>query len=185
MNLQQLALDHLLGEADEQIENAQVALFERHLEGLHVKPVAGQHAFFVAPGGVGRGAAAAGVGAVDDVVVDQRGGVHHLDHRAEADGALARVAEQMRGQQQQRRPDALAAALAQVFGDLSDGADAGGSVAAQLLLHRDEVLPQQLKDLSRRRYGECAQSSPILTAFRCDQSAIDGGRAGSITCGSS
>jgi hypothetical protein len=59
LNLQQLALDHLLGEADEQVEHAQVLLFQRHLEGLHVEPVAGQHAFFVAPGGVGRGPAAA------------------------------------------------------------------------------------------------------------------------------
>jgi hypothetical protein len=68
----------------------------------------------------------------------------------------------MRGQQQQRRPDALAAAFAQVLGDLGDGADAGGGVAAQFLLHRDEVFPQQLKDLSRRGYRECAQSAPIL-----------------------
>ena len=163
MNLQQLAFDHLLRQPDEQIEHAQVLLFERHLEGLHVKPVAGQHAFLVAPGGVGRRAAAARVGAVDDVVVDQRGGVHHLHHRAQADGAGAGVAEQVRGEQQQRRPDALAAALAQVFGNFGDGADAGGGVAAQLLLDRHEVFPQQLEDLSRRRYGQCAQSSVSLS----------------------
>ena len=161
MNLQQLALDHLLGQADQQVEHAQVLLFQRHLEGLHVKPVAGQHAFLVAPGGVGRRAAAAHVRAVDNVVVDQRRRVHHLHHRAQADGALARVAQHVRGEQQQRRADALAAALAQVFGNLRDGADAGGGVAAQLLLDRHEVVPQQIEDLSRRRYRQCAQSSPV------------------------
>ena len=115
-----------------------------------------------------RGAAAAGVGAVDDVVVDQRGGVHHLDHRAQADGARAGVAKLMRGQQQQRGANALAAALAQVLGDFGDGADAGGGVAAQLLLDRHEVFPQQLEDFSRRRYRQCAQVYRFSRfPFRC------------------
>jgi hypothetical protein len=68
----------------------------------------------------------------------------------------------VRREQQQRGPDALAAALAQVFGNLRDGAYAGGGVAAQLLLDRHEVVPQQIEDLSRRRYRQCAQSSPVL-----------------------
>ncbi len=59
----------------------------------------------------------------------------------------------MRRQQQQRRTDALAAALAQVLGDLRDGADAGCRVAAQLLLYRDQVFAQKLEDLSRGGYG--------------------------------
>ena len=165
MNLQQLALDHLLGQADQQVEHAQVLLFQSHLEGLHVEPVAGQHAFLVAPGGVGRRPPAARVGAVDNVVVHQRRGVHHLHHRAQPDGALAGVAQRVRREQQQRGPNALAAALAQVFGDLRDGADAGGGVAAQLLLDRHEVVPQQIEDLSRRRYRQCAQSSPVLVLY--------------------
>ena len=82
----------MLCEADEQVEHAQVALLERHLEGLHVKPVAGQDAFLVTPICVCGGAAAAHVGAVDDVVVDQRSGVQHLDDRAQTNGSLARVA---------------------------------------------------------------------------------------------
>ena len=162
MNLQQLALDHLLGEADEQVEHAQVALFERHFESLHVEPVAGQNALLVAPGGVGGRPAAARVGAVNNVVVDQRGRVHHLDHRAKANSAVAKKIQLMRSQQQKRGPDALAAAFAQVLGNFGDGADAGSGVAAELLFHRNEVLPQQLKDLPRRSYRECAQSAPIL-----------------------
>jgi hypothetical protein len=88
--------------------------------------------------------------------------VHHFDDRAEADGTRTKEPQLMRGEQQERRPNALAAAFAQVLGDLSDGADAGGGVAAEFLLYRDKVLPQQLKDLPRRGYGECAQSAPIL-----------------------
>ena len=60
LHLQQFAFDHLLGERDEQVEDAEVALFQRGREGLHVEPVAGEDALGVAPGGVGGGPAAAG-----------------------------------------------------------------------------------------------------------------------------
>ena len=75
LHLEELALDHLLGEGDEEVEDVEVALGEGGVEGLHVEPVAGEDAFGVAPGGVGGGAAAASVGLVDDVVVDEGGGV--------------------------------------------------------------------------------------------------------------
>ena len=86
-HLQQFALDHLLGEFDQRVENAEVALLHRDLEGLHVEPVAGQHALGISPVRVGRRAPAPGLGLVDDVVVHQRGGVNDLDHRAQPDGA--------------------------------------------------------------------------------------------------
>ena len=114
LHLQQLALDHLLRERDEQFEDAEVALLQRATEGLHVEPVAGEHALRVAPGRVRRRTSAARVGLVDDVVVDQRRGVEHLDDRAEADAALARAAERLGREQQQQRANALAAAGDQV-----------------------------------------------------------------------
>src|SRR6202012_90837 len=89
LHLEQLAFDHLLGERDEEVEDVKVALFEGRGEGLHVEPVAGEDALGVAPGGVGGGAAAAGVGLVDDVVVDEGGGVEHLDYGAQADAGVA------------------------------------------------------------------------------------------------
>jgi len=63
----------------------------------------------------------------------------HLDYSAEADGAGTRVIEQMGRKEQQGRTDALAPAFAQVFGNFGDGADAGGGVAAQLLLDCYEI----------------------------------------------
>ena len=76
--------------------------------------------------------------------------------------SVPRVAQHVRREQQERRANALAAAFAQVFGDLSDRADAGGSVAPEFLLDGHEVVPQKIEDLSRRRYCQCAQSSPVL-----------------------
>ena len=80
-HLQQFALDHLLREFDQRVENAEVALLHRDLEGLHVEPVAGQHALRIAPLRIGRGTAAARLGLVDDVVVNQGRGVNDLDDR--------------------------------------------------------------------------------------------------------
>ena len=88
-DLQQFAFDHLLGQFDQRVEDAEVALLHRDLEGLHVEPVAGEHALGVAPLRVGRRTAAARLGFVDDVVVNERGGVDDLDHGAQPDGAAS------------------------------------------------------------------------------------------------
>jgi hypothetical protein len=64
--------------------------------------------------------------------MDKRGGVHHFDNRAETDSAVADVALRLGREQQQRRPDALAAAFAQILGDFGDGLDGGDGVIAEL-----------------------------------------------------
>ncbi len=124
----------------------EIALLHRDLEGLHVEPVAGQHALGVAPLRVGGGTAAAGLGFVDDVVVDQGRGVNDLDHRAQLDGALAAVVHQLGGEQQQGRAQAFAAAGAQIFADLGDGPHARDGVAAELALDGGEVVVQQVEN---------------------------------------
>ena len=77
--LEEFAFDHFLGEIDEDVEDAEIAFLQGDVEGLHVEPVAGEDAAMIAPAGVGGGAAAAGVGAVDDVVVNQSGAVEEFD----------------------------------------------------------------------------------------------------------
>ncbi len=86
LKLQELAFHHDLGETDQQVEDQEVALAEGDLEGLHVEPVAGEDAGVVAPLGIGGRTAAAGLGGVDDVIVDQGGGVDLLDDGAEVNG---------------------------------------------------------------------------------------------------
>ncbi len=116
------------------------------LEGLHVEPVAGQHALGVAPLRVGGGTAAAGLRFVDDVVVDQGCGVDDLDHGAQFDGALAGVVHQLAGKQEQRRTQTFAAAGAKIFADLGNGPHAGNGVASELALDGREVVVQQVKN---------------------------------------
>jgi hypothetical protein len=76
--------------------------------------VASEYGDGVRPPRVGGRRSAPDVGLVHDVVVVERGQVGQLDdHRCVEDPGSARVAE-LRGQQRQQRPEALAAGLDQV-----------------------------------------------------------------------
>src|SRR5690349_23875310 len=55
--LEQFAFDHVLRDLDKEIEDAEIAFGERHLERLHVKPVSREDAHVIAPTCVGGGAA--------------------------------------------------------------------------------------------------------------------------------
>src|SRR5579859_3000261 len=156
-NLEQLAFHHLLGEVDENVEDAEVALLHGDLEGLHVKPVAGEHAHGVSPLRVGRRTPATGLGFVDNIVVNQGGGVDDLHYRAQLDGAATGISEELGREQQQRRTDALAAASAQILANFSDGADTRDRVASELALDGGKVFPQQVKNLFPRNGCGAAQ----------------------------
>ena len=101
------------------------------------------------------------------------------------------VVEQVGGEQQQGRTDALAASFAQVLGNFGNGADAGGGVAAQLLLDGYEVFSQQLENLSCGRYGQGAQSCRFSRFLFLDRLGLGGtdsrkpARRSLNSCGSS
>ena len=143
--LQQFAFDHVLREVDQDIEHREIPLAQRHLKRLHVQPVAREHAHVVAPARVRARAAAARFRAVDHVVVDQRRAVDHLDHRAEVDRAFAAIARRARAQQQQRRPQPLSAALAQVARNLRHRLDRAAALPGDLLFDQREVVSHQIE----------------------------------------
>ena len=82
LGAEDLALDHLDRRVREEPQDLEVPLGQRHGHRVHVEVVADQHRQVVAPAVVDRRPAAADVGLVDDVVVDQRGRVDELHHRA-------------------------------------------------------------------------------------------------------
>src|SRR6202011_2537217 len=98
------------------------------------------------------------VGLVDDVVVDEGGGVEHLDYGAEADAAVAGRAEGFGREQEEERAGAFAAACDEVLGDVSDDLDVGGRLAGELLLDGCEVVAEEVEDFACGRYGEGAHS---------------------------
>jgi hypothetical protein len=118
--LQEFAFDHFLGEIDEDIEDVEIALFEGNLERLHVEPIAGEDAAMIAPAGVGGGTAAASVGAVNHIVVDESGTVEEFDDGSETNGAT-RIGGAAAGitvaEKEQRGTEAFAAATEKITGD--------------------------------------------------------------------
>ncbi|MGY4368389.1 hypothetical protein ACVW1A_004454 [Bradyrhizobium sp. LB1.3] len=87
---------------------------------LAEQEVADQHARFVAPEHPRRQLAAAHLALVDDVVVQERGGMHELDGGGELDMAVAGVAGEVGHGERQHRPQALAPGGDQMVGDLGD-----------------------------------------------------------------
>src|SRR3982751_5269856 len=80
VELDEFAFDHFLREVDEDIEDSEVALFQSHLEGQHVQPVAGENAAVIAPARICRGTAASRVRRVDHIVVNEGGAVKQLHY---------------------------------------------------------------------------------------------------------
>ena len=90
------------------------------VEGVREQVVAEQHGVVNAPAGVDRADVPAHGGAVEDVVVDQRGRVDHLHHGAEDVMGRRDSAAGAGGQQQQDRPQPLAAVVPDVIDDRLD-----------------------------------------------------------------
>ena len=76
--------------------------------GVAEEIVAEQDRRLRAPFGVDRPAMASGARLVQDIVVDQRGGVDHLDRRRQADMLFADAAASPSRGEQQQRPEPLA-----------------------------------------------------------------------------
>src|SRR3989442_8244554 len=143
--LEQLSFHHHLGQPDQEVEDFEIPLGQSDVEGLHVKPVAGQDARMVAPTRVGRGMAPPGFSLVNHVIVNERRGLEKLDDGAEAEGGSALVPAHLAREQHQRRPDPLAAVQVQVLTNLRDGAHTRGGLLRELFLDLLEVRADQVK----------------------------------------
>ena len=137
--LQHLALGDAVGGIGEDAHDAHVVQFHHHLERTRVQEIADQNAGRIAPHRVRGLAAAAQVRFVDHVVVQQGRGVDELDQRGELDVMAAAVAGRVRRDQVQHRPQALAAAADDVFGDLVDQHHVGGESRTDQRVDRGPV----------------------------------------------
>src|SRR5262249_39913010 len=105
------------------------------------------------------GTAAPRLGFINNVVVDQRGRVDDLDHRAETYGAAFGVGKELGRKQQQSRPDPLASPAAQVLADIGDGAHAGDGIVAEFAFDGCQIVTQQVKNFFGSGCGGCAQKA--------------------------
>ena len=151
--LVELALDHLQRRVAEQPHDLERVLRQRHRHRADVEVVAEQHRDVAAPARVRGQPAAAGLGAVDDVVVDERGRVDELDDGRVEHRAIPGVAAEPGRQQQHGRPHALAAAHLDVLAHLRDELDARLEVTGELALDVRELVADRLEDLGETRNG--------------------------------
>jgi hypothetical protein len=104
------------------------------------------------------GTAAARLGFVDNVIMNQRGSVNNFLDRAQFDGAPSVVIEKPRREQQQHGTNALAATAAQIFADLGNRLHARNRIPPELALNRREIATQQFEDFFSVDDGWRAQS---------------------------
>ena len=96
---------------------------DHHLEGLAEQEIADQDAGRIPPQHPRRLLAAPHLAVIDDIVVEERGGVHELDAGREIHMAGAFVTAHPGGGEGQHRPEPLAAGGDEMIGDLGDQRD--------------------------------------------------------------
>jgi len=105
----------------------------------------------IAPAGIGGGAAAAGVCAVDDVIVDEGGAVKKFDYGGEANCSRTIFTGVSVGKQEQRGTQALAASAKEIAGDFADRLVSGRALAGELLFDENEVVANQIENFFDRQ----------------------------------
>ncbi len=116
----------------------------------------------IAPSRIRGGPAAARVGAIDDVVVDQRGAVDQLDDGGKPDGAFAPIAGVACGKQEKSRPQALSAPSQQIAANLRDRLEGGSTLAGQFALDEGEVITDKIENFFCSQQGD----GPLLPLAR-------------------
>ena len=109
--------------ARQDAQHLEAAILDHQLEAAREEEIADQHAGRIAPDDVGGARPRLQARAVDDVVVEQGGGVDELDRGGELVVAGAAIIEQAGAGQGQHRPHPLAAAGDEMAGKLRDQGD--------------------------------------------------------------
>ena len=146
----ELPFDHLQRDVAQHADQIERIVRQRERHRFDVQIVAEKHGDVVAPPRVDRQPAAAQIGVVDDVVVDERRGVNEFDDRRVQDRPIAGVAAEARRHQQHRGTNALSAAGLDVPPDLRNQLDLRLDVPAEFTIDRLEVGANGLEDLRQR-----------------------------------
>lgn len=128
----------------ENLQDLQRAVLDHELERTAEQKISDQNAGFVAKDRVRRRLAAPEIRFIDDVVMQERGGVDELDTGGERDVALALVTAQSRGNQQQQRPYALATRRDDMPRKLRDQRHVALHIVDDDLVDLLEVVPHQV-----------------------------------------
>jgi len=118
--LGQFALDHPGGQVGQDPDDAIVPRPKGQADGFDEEVIPDQDRDVGAPLDVRRNRPPARSGVVDDVVVNEAGGVDHFDERREGGVFRTRVAGDFRGEKEKRRPQAFPPVLEDGAADVGD-----------------------------------------------------------------
>jgi hypothetical protein len=105
----------------------------------------------ITPARIRRRAAAAGVSAVDYVIVNERSAVKKFNDGGEANCAGTIFASISIGEQEQRGTQALAASTEKIAGDFADRLVGRGALARQFLFDEDQIVAHQIENFFNRQ----------------------------------
>ena len=138
--LQHLALGDDAGGLGDDAHHFHGAERHHHLEGAGIEEIAHQDAGGVAPEGVGGGATTAHSRGIDDIVVQQGGGVQEFDGRRQQLQIVIGAPERLAGQQDQQRTQALATRGDDVVANLLDQRHARGQLLTDDAVYGGEIV---------------------------------------------
>ncbi len=140
--LEDLAFGHHGGGVGQHLQDLQFIGGHRQGQGFGQEKVTHQDYRLVAPDGVGGGRPPAHAGRVDNIVVQQGGGVEVFEDRGKTAQAIALAAAHPGRQNEQQRPDALAAAEQDMAPHLGDQRHVSLEIGRQRLIDGGHVLFQ-------------------------------------------
>ena len=185
--LQHFAVGNLAGGVGHDPQHPHVAERHHHLARARVERVADQYRHLVAEHCVRGASSPPELRVVDDVVVEQGGGVDELDDYRKLDVPVAVVTERTRGEQHQQRPQPLAPAPDDVLRDLVHKSDVGRETVPNGAIDGREVVVDEgpnrgeVAGCRRRRsgkHGRCHPQPHARLRFEYSLSTAGPARAG-------
>ena len=133
--------------------------------------IAQQHAGFIPPTGVDRGEMPPQARLVQNVVVDERGGMDHLHHGSQDQVVWRDRAAGLGREQHQGRPKTLAPQVEAVPGQLIDKRVLAAELAAQDFFDLPQLLNDRIVKVIEQSFGvrdvsQAAHACPRIAAMR-------------------
>src|SRR5262245_27544590 len=125
VELKHLTFRHFVTGFGEHFIDSLAAKFHNLAHGFGIEIVSNQHADLISPNFSSALTAPADVGIIDDIVMQERGGVDELHKTPELMVLAAGIATESGTEEQQQRSDTFAAAIEDMCGDGVDEGDAG------------------------------------------------------------
>ena len=144
--LEDLPFGHHGGGVGQHLQDLQFIGGHRQGQGFGQEKVPHQNHRLVAPDGVGGGRPPAHAGRVDDIVVQQGGGVQVFKDGGKTAQVIALAAAHPGAQDEQQRPDALAAAEQDMAPHLGDQRHVGLEIGRQRAIDGGHIFFQVLQD---------------------------------------